>query len=113
MYGYVDSTDYVMLAGNRSIEAYPDDSTAVVWRKIVEYSNGSEQGKWVYLDQDSRNNYLLPRLAGLTVIAYGDSELASATAFAAATDADGHIWIVCAGTGQVWRGRLNSMGWQQ
>ena len=153
-YGYVDSTDYVMLAGNRSIEAYPDDSTAVVWRKIVEYSNGSEQGKWVYMDQDSRNNYLLPRLAGLTVIAYGDSELAfggagiggckeqpfsriyesrdggitwkanssyaypdafdtSATAFAAATDADGHIWIVCAGTGQVWRGRLNSMGWQQ
>lgn len=30
---------------------------------------------------------------------------------AMAADADGFIWIVCGGTGQVWRGRLNSMGW--
>ena len=153
-YAYVDSADYVMLAGNRSAEGFAADTTAVVWRKIVEYSSGSEQDKWVYMEPDSRNNYLLPRLAGLTVIAYGDSKLAlggagiggcheapfsriyesrdggitwkhndayafpagfdaAATAFAAASDSNGYIWIVCAGTGQVWRGRLNSMGWAQ
>lgn len=33
--------------------------------------------------------------------------------FAATTDTDNNIWIVCAGTGQVWRGRLNSMGWSK
>lgn len=26
-------------------------------------------------------------------------------------DAKNHIWIVCTGTGQVWRGRLNRLGW--
>lgn len=35
----------------------------------------------------------------------------AATAFAAATDNHGHIWLLCGGTGQVWRGRLNKMGW--
>ena len=28
-----------------------------------------------------------------------------------ATDDDNFIWVVCGGTGQVWRGRLNRMGW--
>lgn len=32
-------------------------------------------------------------------------------AFAVAVDADSYIWIVCAGTGQVWKGRLNRLGW--
>lgn len=37
----------------------------------------------------------------------------TATAVAATADGDGYIWLVCGGTGQVWRGRLNSMGWQK
>lgn len=153
-FGYTDSTDYVVLAGNRSEEAFASDSTAVVWRKIVEYSADSDKGKWVYVEADSNNGYQLPRLAGLTVLAYGDSKIAfggagigtcrkeafsqmyesrdggitwkrnpsyvfsdgfdsSATAFAAAVDSRKNIWIVCGGTGQVWRGRLNSMGWTE
>ncbi len=37
----------------------------------------------------------------------------TAAAVAVAVSDDGHIWLVCGGTGQVWRGRLNKMGWQK
>ena len=37
----------------------------------------------------------------------------TATGVAVTTDGDGYIWLICGGTGQVWRGRLNSMGWQK
>ena len=36
----------------------------------------------------------------------------NATSMALVTDSGNHLWIICAGTGQIWRGRLNSMGWQ-
>ena len=36
----------------------------------------------------------------------------SAAAMALVTDGERHLWIVCAGTGQVWRGRLNKLGWK-
>lgn len=35
----------------------------------------------------------------------------SATCVSAAKDDDNHLWIMCGGTGQVWKGRLNYMGW--
>ena len=34
----------------------------------------------------------------------------AATSFSAATDGN-YIWIVCAGTGEVWRGQLNRVAW--
>lgn len=34
-----------------------------------------------------------------------------APSFAATVDANNHIWILCGGSGQVWRGRLNRLGW--
>ena len=34
------------------------------------------------------------------------------THFAMGTDKDNHIWLVCAGTGKVWRVRKNSVGWE-
>ncbi len=37
----------------------------------------------------------------------------TASSVAVTTDGDGYIWLICGGTGQVWRGRLNSMGWQK
>lgn len=46
-------------------------------------------------------------------IVLADAFDASATSFAVVTDADNFIWIVCGGTGQVWRGRLNKMGWEK
>jgi len=36
----------------------------------------------------------------------------AATSFSAATDGN-YIWIVCAGTGEVWRGQLNRVAWEQ
>lgn len=35
----------------------------------------------------------------------------SEISFAMTTDADHYLWIVCGKTGQVWRGRLNKLGW--
>jgi hypothetical protein len=35
----------------------------------------------------------------------------AATSFSAATDGN-FIWIVCAGTGEVWRGQLNRVAWE-
>ena len=32
--------------------------------------------------------------------------------FAATVDEDNFVWVVMGGSGQVWRGRLNSMGWK-
>lgn len=37
---------------------------------------------------------------------------AGATSFAATVDKSNHLWLVCGGTGQVWRGRLNRLSWQ-
>lgn len=142
-----DSTDYVVLAGSRDVTAYPADGTAMVWRKIAEYSEGSRPGKWINIPAGDGNVYPLPRLENLTLVAYGGSVLAfgghgigacsngafsqiyesrdggitwkktdsygfpngfnsSATSFSAAADGDGYLWMVCGGTGQVWRGRL-------
>ncbi len=35
----------------------------------------------------------------------------SQTSFAMTVDTDNYLWIVCGGTGQVWKGRLNKLGW--
>lgn len=35
----------------------------------------------------------------------------SETSFAMTADADHYLWMVCGKTGQVWRGRLNKLGW--
>lgn len=42
---------------------------------------------------------------------YPDDFDATATCVAAAKDANNYLWVICGGTGQVWRGRLNYMGW--
>ena len=35
----------------------------------------------------------------------------SATKVTATVDGDNFIWLYCEGSGQVWRGRLNKLGW--
>lgn len=35
----------------------------------------------------------------------------NATSLSVVADENNYIWIVCCGTGEVWRGRLNKMGW--
>lgn len=147
-----DSTDYVLLAGSRSIAAYPSDANASVWSKVDEYSNVSEDTQWAYINFDNSNPYPLPRLGGLSLFAFGDATLAiggtgigactyapysyiyesrdggitwkrqtsmtlpetfntTASAVAPVVDGSNNIWLYCAGTGQVWKGKLNSMAW--
>ena len=35
------------------------------------------------------------------------------TDISAVSDAEGFLWIVCSGSGEVWRGRLNRMSWSE
>ena len=36
----------------------------------------------------------------------------STTGVLVRVDSDNFIWLYCSGTGQVWRGRLNRLGWK-
>ena len=38
--------------------------------------------------------------------------ISGATSIAAASDEQNYIWVVCAGAGEVWRGRVNRLGWK-
>ncbi len=38
-------------------------------------------------------------------------ELSSNGIFALMKDKNNYLWLICGGTGQIWRGRLNSLGW--
>lgn len=141
----------LVLTGNRSIDAYPDEAHAVVWGKIDEQSKAAMHHSWMYYTPDGKNDYLLPRLSGLSVVSYNDGMLAfggqgiggctespyqlfyesmdggitwhassqysvpsgfSATgSVALASDTNGYLWLFCSGSGQIWRGRLNKLGW--
>lgn len=60
----------VIMAGNRDLDAYPADSSAVVWNKIEEYADGSEEHKWIPCNEE--NKHRLPRLSNLKMLKYGD-----------------------------------------
>lgn len=148
------NAERVVIVGNRDINnsAFAEDSVAMVWSKIEEYSDGSRTHSWVFNSED--NGYRLPRLADLSVAVYGDALVAlggrglgTSTAeafsgfyvsedsgitwhadgtlylpegftnadkdvFAMVSDDDNYLWIICGGTGKVWRGRLNRLGWE-
>lgn len=150
-----DDAAQVLIIGNRDESLYPNDTTAVSWCKIEEYSDGSDTHKWIYQDLSDYKRYGLPRMEGLTIVQYGDNLVAlggkgegasteeayqtiyyspdkglswhrssesfyypddfdtSATCVAATKDSENRLWVICGGTGQVWRGRLNYMGWAQ
>lgn len=148
------NAERVVIVGNRDTNnsAFAEDSVAMVWSKIEEYSDGSRTHSWVFNSED--NGYRLPRLADLSVAVYGDALVAlggrglgTSTAeafsgfyvsedsgitwhadgtlylpegftnadkdvFAMVSDDDNYLWIICGGTGKVWRGRLNRLGWE-
>ncbi len=115
---------------------------AEVWSKIVEENTEKDQS-WMYQKFNSSNNYYLPKLSNLSVTAYDNNMLAiggecdklyysidcgicwnendklilpkdfSANTASIAVDNDYFIWIVCTGSGQVWKGRINKMGWDK
>lgn len=145
-----EKTDYVLMAGNREVQEKQEDGTtktvlrSSVWRKIVDYGDGTPKGRWTYLERESDAQYLLPGLKGLTLVRYDDTVLAfggdyseiyqsrdngitwkenkvyqmpedfddSTTGVLVRVDSDNFIWLYCEGTGQIWRGRLNRLGWK-
>ena len=122
--------------GNSSANA----KKAEVWSKIIE-ENAKKDQSWVYQNFNESNSYYLPRLSNLSVALYDKDLFAiggecdklyyskdcgicwkendkfklpegfSASTASIAVDDDNFVWIVCTGSGQVWKGRLNKMGW--
>ncbi len=43
---------------------------------------------------------------------YTAPAMAAATSLSATVDANHFIWIICGGTGEVWRGRINRLAWK-
>ena len=119
-----------------------NSTKAEVWSKIVEDNTEKDQS-WMYQKFNNGNNYYLPKLSNLSVTAYDNNMLAiggkydkiyysadcgicwkenenyvlpegfSANTASIVADDNHFIWIVCTGSGQVWKGRLNKMGWQK
>jgi hypothetical protein len=66
----------ITLIGNRSVADYPADTTAVVWSKLVEYSEGAQSEAWTYQDFAPDNLYLPYRQYNFTATKYGDGIVA-------------------------------------
>ena len=166
-----DSTDYVVLAGNRRVqEGGKEVWRSTMWRKISDYSltglidiavhEGIISGQWTYMTHHKDSIYQLPALSSLQILKYDDGLLAfggkglesdtpafcstmyksrdmgltwkpaanyalppadkstgasintNAAAISATVDSQNNIWICCATTGEVWRGRLTRLGWK-
>ena len=150
-----DSVDYVLLIGNREVNEQNSEATAMVWRKVVDYSKQAPQAAWTYMERDAKSDSLaLPRMKNLTMVKYDDGILAFGaegiggwdeppyamiyqsrdngitwkynskynfpdgfenlltTNVTAVVDNDNFLWLYCEGSGQVWRGRLNKLGWK-
>ncbi len=43
------NTDKIVLIGNRNVDDYPNDTTAVVWTKVDEYSSNARSNSWLYM----------------------------------------------------------------
>lgn len=150
-----DSVDYVLLIGNREVSEQNNESVAMVWRKVVDYSSNAGKTTWSYMERDADTDSLvLPRMKDMTMVKYDDGILAiggdgiggcdepafsmiyqsrdngitwkynsrygmpddfdyGATKVKAAVDSENFIWLYCESTGQVWRGRLNRLGWKK
>ena len=149
-----DSIDYVLMVGNREVSDQNNESIAMVWRKVVDYSANAPKSSWTYMERNAVSDSLaLPRLQNLRMVKYDDGILAiggagiggctkapytqiyqsrdngltwkynahyqfpegfdtSSTYVQMLTDDDNFLWLYCSGTSQVWRGRLNKLGWK-
>ncbi|MBQ2361299.1 MAG: hypothetical protein II398_10445, partial [Prevotella sp.] len=48
-----------------------------------------------------------------TVYAFPKDFTVTGSAFTVTTDENNYIWILAAETGEVWKGRLNELGWRK
>ena len=66
-----DATEYIVLAGNRTLANYSDDRYAMVWSKVAEYSEGSRNDSWMYISACDVDSVALPRMSNLTMASHG------------------------------------------
>ncbi|MCD8288890.1 MAG: DUF6242 domain-containing protein [Prevotella sp.] len=150
------STEKLILIGNRDGEAYPSDTTAVVWTKVEEYAGGARANAWNYIPFAGDNiDNRAPRAENWQITSYDENNIKAVcgngkdggqavaldriyhsgddgitwlndtimsipddldsgfTSFAFAADGEGSVWLVCGGTGQVWKGRINRVAWKK
>lgn len=131
-----DDVHRAIIVGNSSASS----NKAVVWSKIIE-ENAEKDQEWMYQEFNKTNIYYLSNMKNLSVVPYNNGMIAigdkndciyysidcgitwkkdknivlpsdfSADAAAIAVDANNYIWMVCTGTGQVWKVRLNKLSW--
>lgn len=147
-------TDKVVIIGNRNADLYPNDTTAVVWTKVDEYSDGARKNAWNYVEFSEDNKSKAPRALNWQTVNYdgnnikaiagnsikgstkalsqvyhsGDDGItwlndsimslpddlsSSETAFAMVADGVNSVVVICGGTGQVWKGRINRVAWRE
>jgi len=105
----------------------------IVWRKIAEYSDGSQPSKWVSIPYELYNKYYLPAMSDYSLVYFHNHMLAIDASrilisrdggitwkesdsyklpegtfynIEARTDADGNLWFMNEETDEVWRGKL-------
>lgn len=89
--------------------------TMIKYGSVLAALGGSPEGQaqsagftYLYISRDNG----LTWLTGTKYVLPDDFTNAASDTFAMTADSDNILWIVCGGTGQVWRGRLNSLGWK-
>ena len=125
-----EDTDYQLIAG----VVKEDDIVSVVWRKVAEYAEGSQPGKWCFVPVEVFNRYYLPSSSDLSLVWFHKKVLAISNSWIlvsidggitwkeydklqlpddenlmsvkACTDGEGAIWLKDLITDNVWRGIL-------
>ena len=128
-YSANNQTDYQILAGMTQT----GDIECNVWRKIAEYSEGSQLSKWAYIPFEIYNRYYLPATDNLSLVYFHNRVLAISSEWIrfsrdggitwktsddlklptddmieveACTDKEGALWLKDKYTDEVWRGIL-------
>ena len=138
---YSDSTDYVLLAGKssangtrsmvwRKIVDYSKNAPTAQWSLIerddkdkynlpllsgltlIRYDESvlafGGDYKTIYQSRDNGITWKTSKLFSMP-----ENFDYSTTGVTVIKDDENYIWLYCNGTGQVWRGRLNKLGWEE
>ena len=144
------SSDRLTLVGNRDNSLYPNDYNSMVWTKISDYGNSTQNNIWTFVGSKQKNEYGLPNLHNIVVAPYNNSILAFGgygqgsfqedafskiyisrdngltwqssnniilpttmdcpdEIYTILSDSNNYLWIICGGSGQTWKGCLNSL----
>lgn len=130
-FNYNIDTDYQLLAGTTE----SNSKACTIWRKIAEYGDRSEVGKWAYIPLESHNNYYLPKMEHISLAYFHGSILALGNDgniyvsndqgitwkikngytlpdgfyfnnASLTTDAEGALWLIDNDRKEVWRGDM-------